>query len=157
MKIKVSALRRIIKEEISRCLIEQASDEKKATIEKAEHLKAASDAASKQAAADDQEALELSDRAKKAQDDANKMSESEKELDEFWPTVARAAGAYAAGKISDKLIDEDEDEGLRETIKKIDGKWCLLSRKSKRNMGCYDDISGAENRERQISYFKKGK
>ena len=70
MKIKVSALRRIIKEEISRCLIEQASDEKKAAIEKAEHLKAASDAASKQAAADDQEALELSDRAKKAQDDA---------------------------------------------------------------------------------------
>src|SRR5947199_3646493 len=34
------------------------------------------------------------------------------------------------------------------------GKYCLLSRKSRRNLGCYRTRKGAENREREVAYFR---
>jgi hypothetical protein len=43
---------------------------------------------------------------------------------------------------------------LRETIKKIDGQYRLVSKKTGRNLGTYDSRAGAERRERQVQYFK---
>jgi|10_taG_2_1085330.scaffolds.fasta_scaffold03894_4 hypothetical protein len=170
MKIRVSRLRKIINEEIRRCLFEaegdaatKAAELKIASLEKqkndaetsaAEHRAAIArikkDTADKELAASTQA-------AQTAQSTTADVPVTESDdLDEFWPTVARAAGSYAAGKLSDRLLDEDEErDGLSETIKKINGKWCLLSKKSERNLGCYDDRAGAENREREVNYFKK--
>ena len=41
-----------------------------------------------------------------------------------------------------------------ETIRKDGNKYCLLSRKSKKNLGCYSSRKGAEKREKQVNYFK---
>lgn len=46
---------------------------------------------------------------------------------------------------------------INETIVKRGSKYCLISKKSKRNLGCYDSKSGAENREKQVQYFKHAK
>jgi hypothetical protein len=43
---------------------------------------------------------------------------------------------------------------LSEHIVKRGSKYCLLSKKSNRNLGCYPSRSGAEKRERQVQYFK---
>jgi hypothetical protein len=170
MKIKTSQLRKIINEEINRFLLEAEGD----ATAKAAQLKIASLEKQRQdaevTAAQHRVAIAKikKDSADTEETAANQAVQSageeeitpvtEGDLDEFWPTVARAAGSYAAGKISDRLLDEDEDEDiveLKETIKKINGKWCLRSKKSDKNLGCYDSRSGAENRERQVTYFKK--
>jgi len=170
MKIKVSRLRKIVIEEIRSCLHEadgdaatKANSLKIAALEKQKNdslVSAAQHRASIARIKKDNADKELAASTKDEQDVQSgavdiPVTESDS-IDEFWPSVARAAGSYAAGRLSDKLLDEDEDhEGLQETIKKINGKWCLLSKKSNKNLGCYDDKSGAENRERQVSYFKK--
>lgn len=170
MKIKVSKLRKIISEEIKRCLLEadgdaaaKANSLKIASLEKQKNdsLVAAAQHRASIARIKKDSADEELVASTKAEQDAQgggadiPVTESDG-IDEFWPAVARVAGSYAAGKLSDKLLDEDDEcEGLEETIKKINGKWCLLSKKSNKNLGCYDDRSGAENRERQVSYFKK--
>lgn len=46
------------------------------------------------------------------------------------------------------------DEFITEHIVKRGSKWCLLSKKSNKNLGCYPAKSGAEKRERQVQYFK---
>jgi hypothetical protein len=46
---------------------------------------------------------------------------------------------------------------LVETIVKRGNKFCLISKKTKRNLGCYRSRAGAEKRERQVQYFKKMK
>ena len=43
---------------------------------------------------------------------------------------------------------------ISETIRKTGNKYCLYSKKSHKNLGCYDSKSGAEKRERQVQYFK---
>lgn len=43
---------------------------------------------------------------------------------------------------------------LNETITKRGNKYCLLSKKTKRNLGCYKSRKGAKRRERQVQYFK---
>lgn len=48
----------------------------------------------------------------------------------------------------------EETEQLDEVIRKKDGKYCLFSKKTKRNLGCYPTRSGAMKRERQVQYFK---
>ena len=48
----------------------------------------------------------------------------------------------------------EETEQLNEVIRKKDGKYCLFSKKSKRNLGCYPTRDGALKRERQVQYFK---
>lgn len=42
-------------------------------------------------------------------------------------------------------------------IMKRSGKHCLLSRKTRRNLGCYPTRAGAEQREREVAYFKRAK
>ncbi len=48
----------------------------------------------------------------------------------------------------------EEGELLEEHIVKRGNKYCLLSKKTDRNLGCYPSKSGAEKRERQVQYFK---
>lgn len=43
---------------------------------------------------------------------------------------------------------------IEETITKRGNKFCLLSKKTKRNLGCYASKNGAKKRERQVQYFK---
>ena len=55
-----------------------------------------------------------------------------------------------------EVIDELVHDGelLEEHIVKRGNKYCLLSKRSNKNLGCYPSKSGAEKRERQVQYFK---
>jgi hypothetical protein len=44
--------------------------------------------------------------------------------------------------------------GLEERIIKKGSKYCLMSKKSNKNLGCYSSRKGAMNREKQVQYFK---
>jgi hypothetical protein len=63
-------------------------------------------------------------------------------------------------KSNEILFEELLDEIITETIRKVDGKYCLFSKKTnpktgkKRNLGCYGSKSGAKQREREVQYFK---
>lgn len=48
----------------------------------------------------------------------------------------------------------EESEQLDEVIRKKDGKYCLFSKKTNRNLGCYPTRAGAMKREKQVQYFK---
>jgi hypothetical protein len=48
----------------------------------------------------------------------------------------------------------EESQEIDEHIVQKDGKYCLMSKKSNKNLGCYDTKAGAEKRERQVQYFK---
>ena len=48
----------------------------------------------------------------------------------------------------------EESEQLDEVIRKKGGKYCLFSKKTKRNLGCYPTRAGAVKREKQVQYFK---
>jgi hypothetical protein len=58
-----------------------------------------------------------------------------------------------------KLLEIVEEE-LQEIIRKSGDEFCLYSKKKNpktgkaRNLGCYPSRSGAENREREVQYFK---
>jgi len=45
-------------------------------------------------------------------------------------------------------------ESIDEHIVKKGSKWCLKSKKSNKNLGCYDTKKGAKKREKQVQYFK---
>lgn len=45
-------------------------------------------------------------------------------------------------------------EPIDEHIVKKGSKWCLKSKKSNKNLGCYSSKKGAKNREKQVQYFK---
>ena len=45
-------------------------------------------------------------------------------------------------------------ESLTEIKYKKGSKFCLKSKKSVKNLGCYDSRKGAEKREKQVQYFK---
>ena len=47
-----------------------------------------------------------------------------------------------------------EESNITEVIKKSGKKYCLRSKKSNKNLGCYPTKSGARKRERQVQYFK---
>lgn len=47
-----------------------------------------------------------------------------------------------------------EEGQVDEHIVQKDGKYCLMSKKSNKNLGCYDTKAGAEKREKQVQYFK---
>ncbi len=53
-----------------------------------------------------------------------------------------------------KQVQEIVISTLHETIRKKGSKYCLLSKKTKRNLGCYNSRAGAEKREKQVQYFK---
>lgn len=44
--------------------------------------------------------------------------------------------------------------GMEEHIVHKGSEYCLMSKKSNKNLGCYDTKAGAEKRERQVQYFK---
>ena len=48
----------------------------------------------------------------------------------------------------------EESEQLDEVIKKKGEKYCLFSKKTKKNLGCYPTRAGAVKREKQVQYFK---
>jgi hypothetical protein len=54
-----------------------------------------------------------------------------------------------------KKIQEAVISLLNETIKKKGNKYCLLSKKTNRNLGCYRTKAAAKKRERQIQFFKR--
>jgi len=116
MKITVSKLRRIINEEISRCLSEQQNqDVKRLSMEKAAALKKAAEAAEKIAQHNTEvgnnDAERLRARADAAEEETRGVTESD-EMEEIWPTIARAAGSYAAGSLSDRILGEYEEEDV---------------------------------------------
>ena len=43
---------------------------------------------------------------------------------------------------------------INEEIRKKGNKYCLVSKKKHKNLGCYDSRTGAEKREKQVQYFK---
>lgn len=43
---------------------------------------------------------------------------------------------------------------MKEHIVKKGSQYCLVSKKNSKNLGCYDSHAGAENREKQVQYFK---
>lgn len=49
------------------------------------------------------------------------------------------------------------EKKLQETIRKKGSKFCLYSKKSNKNLGCYTSRKGAEEREREVQYFKHAK
>ena len=48
----------------------------------------------------------------------------------------------------------EESGQLDEIIRKKNDKYCLFSKKTKKNLGCYPTRAGAVKRERQVQYFK---
>lgn len=49
----------------------------------------------------------------------------------------------------------EEAEQLDEVIRKKDGKYCLFSKKTNRNLGCYSSKEEVKKREKQVQYFKR--
>ena len=65
---------------------------------------------------------------------------------------------FTESSLEKKIIDENNIEKIiNETITKRGNKYCLLSKKTKRNLGCYNTKQAARNREKQINYFKSVK
>jgi hypothetical protein len=48
-------------------------------------------------------------------------------------------------------------EYIKEHIVKVGSKFRLVSKSTGKNLGTYDSKSGAEERERQVQYFKNAK
>lgn len=54
-----------------------------------------------------------------------------------------------------KVIDESDIKiFITETIRKKGNKYCLLSKKTKKNLGCFRSKRAAKKREKQVQYFK---
>jgi hypothetical protein len=65
---------------------------------------------------------------------------------------------FTESSLEKKVIDENNIEKIiNETITKRGNKYCLLSKKTKRNLGCYNSKQAVRNREKQINYFKSVK
>ncbi len=60
-------------------------------------------------------------------------------------------------QINKKINENMFYDIIIETITKRGDKYCLISKKSKKNLGCYGSKGGAEKRERQVQYFKHAK
>jgi len=64
-------------------------------------------------------------------------------------------------KLSKTILLEFIQEEIDEVIRKSGDEYCLYSKKKNpktgkaRNLGCYSSRKGAENREREVQYFKR--
>lgn len=58
---------------------------------------------------------------------------------------------YKMGKSAPDMLEE---ERIDEVIRKKGDKYCLFSKKTKRNLGCYSSKTEAMRREKQVQYFK---
>lgn len=65
------------------------------------------------------------------------------------PSMERSKSAPPMGE----SLDEDQLV-IEEHIVKQGKKYCLKSKKSNKNLGCYPTRAGAEKREKQVQYFK---
>jgi hypothetical protein len=68
-------------------------------------------------------------------------------------------GKYICRQTNPKLADSMM---VSEEIRKVDSKWCLYSKKKgkdgkRKNLGCYSSKKGAQDREKQVQYFKHAK
>lgn len=78
------------------------------------------------------------------------------------PSSTRAKSAPPIGESSieevwtniDPELLEINDNNLDETIVKKGSQYCLKSKKSGKNLGCYANKAGAKKREKQVQYFK---
>ena len=64
------------------------------------------------------------------------------------PSMERSKSAPPIGE------SEENDLVIVETIRKKGSKYCLFSKKSNKNLGCYGSKAGAKKREKQVQYFK---
>jgi hypothetical protein len=85
-----------------------------------------------------------------------------KNLYNFLVNKFRESEAYVEpeGKKNKKSVTETYIHGmieqlLTEHIRKKGNKYCLLSKKENKNLGCYKTKSAAKERERQVQYFKR--
>ena len=97
MQVKLSELRKIIREELNRdyanFLYEQTEKDPADELSTDETV--------------DWNAPEMdSDSANESDDEDGEGDDSKK--NEIWPAVARVAGTFAAGKIADKLFEDEE-------------------------------------------------
>jgi len=66
-------------------------------------------------------------------------------------------------KSNDLNFENYLNELIAEIIRKVDGEYCLYSKKinpktgERRNLGCYPTKAGVRERERQVQYFKHSK
>ena len=56
-----------------------------------------------------------------------------------------------------KYYSELKKAGIQEHIVKKGSKYCLMSKKTNKNLGCYPTKAGAKKREKQVQYFKHAK
>ena len=137
MKIKLSRLRKIINEEIKRCLVEQASDPKRVETDQAKNKEKAAEL--------ERKAADVSrTKAAKAEDNADKYEEDAKEH------TRKAAS-----------MTESDSEDLDEIIEKLaGGKYRLYSKKKnpktgkRRNLGTFKSKDAAKEHEKDIRFFK---
>jgi len=140
MKIKRSKLRKIINEEIKRCLVEQASDKKRTEKEKADAKETLADLEAQSAQNSEESAKASKEKEAKLRDDAAKHD-------------------AAAAKMT-----ESDSGHLDEIIKKLaNGKYRLYSKKKnpktgkRRNLGTFDSPEAAEKHERHVKRFSEWK
>jgi cytidyltransferase-like protein len=74
--------------------------------------------------------------------------------DEFGKNKKEVAETIISMFNKEKIKENVIYDIIVETVTKRGNKYCLLSKKTKRNLGCYSSKSGAKNRERQVQYFK---
>ena len=56
-----------------------------------------------------------------------------------------------------KYYSELKKAGIQKHIVKKGSKYCLMSKKTNKNLGCYPTKAGAKKREKQVQYFKHAK
>lgn len=62
---------------------------------------------------------------------------------------------FSESSVEKKIIDENDIKSfIYETVVRRGSKYCLLSKSTKRNLGCYNSKKAARKREQQVQYFK---
>ena len=54
----------------------------------------------------------------------------------------------------ESILVKDSNLNIIAKIVKRKGRWCVISEKSKRSLGCYDSKKNAVTRLRQVEFFK---
>jgi len=82
-------------------------------------------------------------------------SEAKKEYEVVYNVIKQRTDPPKTTQPEAEKIQEAVISLLNETIKKRGNKYCLLSKKTNRNLGCYRTKAAAKKRERQIQFFKR--
>jgi len=73
----------------------------------------------------------------------------------FTKLAQRFIPGYTGREVSPGQYEIQSNDTLKEHIVKVDGKYRLVSKTSGKNLGTYDTKAGAEQREREVQYFKQ--